>query len=224
MTRKELLQHLAKMILDVHIEHPLRVGIDGARASGKTSLANELEKELKLFNRQIIQISSDDFRNPKAIRYRKGRNSAEGYYHDSCNDRLLIEKVLQPLGPGGDLSYKKASFNFQTDSEVHSPTEYAKKDAIILVHGVFLLRPELVPYWDFKIFLDSNFQITLERAIKRDGYYLGSEKEIVLQYNERYIPGMKIYFKESHPAEVADLVIDTNDMNSPVITKMHRDV
>jgi len=219
MKQAELIKYLAEIILNTKRHHPIRVGIDGVDASGKTTLANLLADYLKSQNVDIIRASIDGFHNPKSIRYKKGRNSPEGYYKDSFNNQAIIDNLLAPLGENENLQYKKAIFDFKTDSEVVLPVETANKDSILIMDGVFLFRPELVNYWDLKIFVEADFKITVSRATKRDGYYLGSEQEILDKYNQRYVPGQQLYFHEAHPQETADIIIENSDFENPVITK-----
>ena len=215
MTRAALLQHLASTVLSINLKHPVRVGIDGADASGKTFLANELAEELKPSGRPIIRVSIDGFHNPKEIRYQKGRNSPNGYYYDSFDIAAIIDNLLKPLGPNGNLHYKPAIFDFKTDSVVNAETKLARPNTILIMEGVFLFRPKLVDYWDLKLFVDVGFDTTLRRALKRDGYYLGAESEIAYKYQERYIPGQELYFQEAHPQDAADIVIDNTDFENP---------
>src|SRR3989338_649644 len=219
MKQQELINYLADSIQSIKRHRPLLVGIDGVDASGKTTLADSLADYLKSRKIVVIQASIDGFHNPKSIRYQKGRNSPEGYYKDSFNNQAIINNLLAPLGDNGKLQYKKAIFDFKTDSEVVLPVETANKDSILIMDGVFLFRPELVNYWDLKIFVEADFKITVSRASKRDGYYLGSEQEILDKYNQRYVPGQKLYFQEAQPQETADIIIENSDFENPVITK-----
>lgn len=220
MKRKELLQHLATIILEKQKDSPLFVGIDGVDASGKTTLAVELVKELKGSGRPIIRASIDGFHNPKSVRYTKGENSPEGYYFDSFNHKAIAEVLLDPLN-SGKLQYKTAVFDYRTDSEVVLPGQTATNDSILIMEGIFLFRPELVNYWDIKIFVDVDFKITVNRAVKRAAEieYIGTEQEILDKYEKRYIPGQQLYFEKAQPKEKADIVIDNSDFENPVITK-----
>jgi len=219
MKQQELIKYLTEVILNTKRHHPIRVGIDGVDASGKTTLANLLADYLKSQNVDVIRASIDGFHNPKSIRYQKGRNSPEGYYKDSFNNQSIVDNLLAPLGNNGNLQYKKAIFDFKTDSEVVLPVQTANKDSILIMDGVFLFRPELADYWDLKIFVEADFKITVSRATKRDGYYLGSEQEIQDKYNQRYVPGQLLYFQEAQPQEKADIIIGNSDFENPVITK-----
>ncbi len=212
--RKKVIQQLADYICSQTLSHPVRVGIDGVDGAGKTYLADELADAIS--DRNVIRASIDGFHHPKEHRYQKGRLSAEGYYKDSFNNQALIDSLLEPLGPSGNLEYRKAVFDYRTDSIVDAPLEQAKSNDVLIVDGVFLFRPELQDYWDIKIFVDVPFEVTIPRAIER--YADGDEEETRKHYRERYVPGQEIYFRESFPKEKADIVIENEDFGNPNLT------
>lgn len=216
-SRKEFLKCLAKIIRGIKKPHPLRVAIDGVDASGKTVIAEQIAAVLKSCRRQIIRVSIDGFHNPRRIRYAGGGSLARQYYKNSFDNTALLKNTLKPLGPKGSLIYKGAIFDFKSDKKVFCAQKRAEKNAIIIMDGVFLLRPELVNYWDFKIFVKADFKTTLRRACKRDGYLFGEKKEIISRYRRRYIPGQKIYLAQAKPHKIADIVINNVDFNTPFI-------
>ncbi|MEK6874224.1 MAG: hypothetical protein AABX52_00555 [Nanoarchaeota archaeon] len=220
MTQKELLDYLASIILKKQKNAPIFVGIDGVDAAGKTTLADKLVKELEGSSRLIIRASIDSFHNPRHIRYSKGENSSEGYYFDSFNYKAMVKVLLDPLS-SGKLKYQTAIFDYKTDSKIILPVQTATNNAILVMDGIFLFRPELVNYWDIKIFIDVDFKITLKRVIKRSDevLYLGTEQDIINKYNQRYIPGQQIYFEQANPKEKADIIIDNSDFQNPVIKR-----
>ena len=223
MDRAQLLENLADLIIDIEITRPIRVGIDGPDASGKTTFANELklvlEEKYEEIYRKIILASIDGFHNSSKIRYQKGRDSPEGYYLDSFNYESLIRVLLDPLSSDGNLEYQTAIFDYLTNQEIKSETKKASEDSVLLVEGIFLFRPELVDYWDFKIFIDVDFEIAQRRATKRvqDQLHLGDSENILKKYQQRYIPGQKLYFTEVDPRSIADVVVDNNDFDRPEI-------
>ena len=83
-----MLEQLAAAIAARRLDHPTRVAIDGVDGSGKTTLADELVEPLRRAGRDVIRASVDGFHNPRAIRHRQGRDSADGYYLDACCDRI----------------------------------------------------------------------------------------------------------------------------------------
>ena len=103
---------LAERIVAVKQSHPVRVAIDGVDGVGKTTLANELVQPIFKRGRAVIRASVDGFHNPRAVRYKLGRSSPEGYFRDSFNYTTLTTKLLGPLGPDGSQLYCPALFDY----------------------------------------------------------------------------------------------------------------
>ena len=143
MSRSQVISELADMIAEIHLDHPVRIGIDGVDASGKTMLAEELVAPLEARGRYVIRVSIDGFHSPQVTRHRQGRSSPRGYYEDSFNHKAILSCVLLPLGANGDLRYRSAQFDFRTASPANVPWQEAAPDSVLLFDGVFLHRPEL---------------------------------------------------------------------------------
>jgi uridine kinase len=219
MKRSGLIDKIAVIILQQRPNHPLRVAIDGVDASGKTCLADELAKALRSQPRQVIRASVDGFHNPKHIRRQKGSFSPEGFYRDSYNYPALIGNLLKPLGPEGDRRYRTAVFDVRQELPLTTPAQTAPRGAILIMDGIFLLRPELLTYWDLKIFLDANFSNTVSRGVARDAEFIGSAAEAKARYAERYVPGQQIYLSEAHPLDKANVLIDNNIFDEPKLIR-----
>lgn len=221
MNRSELLGYLSSKILEIEKDSPILIGIDGIDASGKTTLADELAEYLKdSIEYDIIRASIDGFHNPEKIRYAKGKDSPQGYFYDSFNFPMVIDKLLNPLY-SGNLEYKTRAFDHSTDSEVILSTQKANNNSILIMDGIFLLRPELINYWDLKIFLEVDFKVALQRNISRqlkeDPTF--SEQKIIDRYNSRYMPGQKLYFKEVNPKDKSDIIVHNSNFESPTLVK-----
>jgi uridine kinase len=217
MNRDELLSELAGRIAKIRREHPVRVAIDGVDAAGKTTLANELVEPLEARGRNVIRASIDRFHNPASIRKSRGSDSPEGYFRDSFNYTGLAEALLEPLGPTGTCRYRRAIFDFRSDSPVDAPLEEAAPDSVLLFDGVFLLRPELRRHWDFSVLVHADFQITVKRAEKRDRELFGSKAAVRVRYERRYVPGQQLYHCEVQPECWASVIINNNDPGQPSI-------
>ena len=217
MKRLQLLEELVQRIVHIERPHPIRVAIDGVDAAGKTTLAEELVTPIQARGRPVIRASIDGFHHPAHLRYQRGSTSPEGYYHDSFNCEVLIECLLAPLGMGGSRRYRSAVFDFRTNSEVQVTPRVAEGHAVLLFDGVFLLRPELRGYWDFTIFVDVAFEVALVRAQQRDLTVFGNVSDVTQRYQQRYIPGQKLYLEACCPRQRADLVVENNDPGHPVI-------
>lgn len=225
MNREKLLAQLAQLINDIQCPHPLRVAVDGTDAAGKSTLADELASALRDLGRPVIQSTVDGFHNPRSIRYRRGPNSPEGYFHDSFDYLAVTSCLLFPLGSRGDRRYRTAVFDYRTDQVVEAPVLMAPDDAILVFDGIFLQRPELARYWDLSIYIDVAVESALERAenryIARNGHKDPSDaiQDLRERYMIRYNPAQREYRSSCRPDDVADLLIDNNDLSKPAILR-----
>jgi uridine kinase len=214
-TRGELLDRLAGAIESVTTSHPLRVAVDGPPAVGKTTLADELALLLRSRGREVIRASTESFQLPRAQRYRHGEFSPEANYRETFDYDTLRRVLLDPLGPDGDRRYQHAVYDLDTDTAVSQPATTAPADAVLLLDGVFLLRPELIGRWDLSIFVSAAFEQTLDRARIRDLARLGSTAEVERRFRTRYIPAQKLYFGIARPADHADIIVHNDEPQRP---------
>jgi uridine kinase len=212
-----MLDQLCTYILNKKVNHPTRVAIDGTAMAGKTILTKELVFPLRRSKRQVISVNLDHFHNPAQVRYRRGKDSPEGYYYDSFNYASLIENILDPLSPGGNLKIRRLTFDPTSNSEVDNGFETVQENAVVLFDGIFLMRPELERYWDIMIFVDITTETAMSRAYDRELRNGLSYTEISQLYEKRYFAGQRIYFERCHPLERADIVIENNDFRSPFV-------
>jgi uridine kinase len=218
MKRDILLDELTSIVAAIHQDHPLRVGIDGVDGVGKTTLADEFVAALRKLGKQVIRASIDGFHNPARIRYRQGSLSARGYFLDSFNYRALRNHLLDPLGPNGSRDYRTRVFDHRTDSELFAPYARAEVGDILVFDGVFLHRNELQGCWDFVIWLEADFDVTVARALARDlgrPHSSADPPALAERYAKRYVPGQQIYLDECHPREKAQVVIKNEDWANP---------
>ena len=187
-----------------------RVGIDGVDGAGKTVLADELAAILVPSGRPIIRASVDGFHHPRSVRYRRGRDSPEGFFRDSYDYAALTAALLGPLRPGGDGVYRREIFDVDADRAVSAPPERAAAGSILLFDGIFLHRPELRAYWDFSIFL--RVEWTRNHRARSEG---GANPDD--PHQRRYAEGQALYFRECRPWERASLVIDNHQLDAPFI-------
>jgi uridine kinase len=85
---------------------------------------------------------------------------------------------------------------------------------VLLFDGVFLQCPELADSWDFRIWVEAPFDVTVPRAVRRDaaGH---DERAVALKYRSRYVPGQIMYLKQCDPRDKADVVVDNSDFDHP---------
>ncbi len=180
-------------------------------------MADELIAPIESLERPVVRISVDGFHRPRSQRVHRGADSPEGYYHDSFDHAAIWREVLEPLGSGGSRRYRTAVFDFRTDRPVDAPQHIAPPDAVVLFDGVFLLRPELNDGWDERIFVHTDFEVALVRALDRDGDLFGSVDQIESRYRTRYIPGERMYLEAVNPRRLANVVVLNNVPSHPEI-------
>lgn len=196
----------------------VRVGIDGVDGAGKTTFADELAEVVAAPGRRVIRATVDAFHNPRSVRYRRGRDSPDGFFRDSYDYETLKRVLLDPLSPGGDRRYRTAAFDWRTDAPVHAGVQIAEAGSVLLVDGIFLHRPEIRDYWDYSVFLESWERVHRARvagAVREGGGVLA-----VLSWwshEHRYGDGQRLYLEECRPRERASLVIDNNDFEAPFV-------
>ncbi|PFD36085.1 uridine kinase [Bacillus cereus] len=215
MHRQKRMKEIADRILTLNLTHPLRVGVSGITASGKTTFANELAEEMKKRGVQVTRTSIDDFHNPRAIRYAQGKESARGYYEDAHDYKAFKERLLMPLGPNGDLHYETISHNLITDIPVHNAPLVAPPNMVLIVDGTFLLKKDIEHLFDYKIFVYTDFEIARNRGAKRETEAFGSYEEAEKMFLNRYHAACKMYIDEHNPKACADAIFLNSDFGNP---------
>lgn len=216
-SRTDTITELALIVSGDDFGHPTRVAVDGTTASGKSTLAKELTNAVQALGKPTIHLTMDGYHNPRRHRYRRGKLSAEGYYEDAYDFRAFVDSVLCPLGPGGDCRYRERIIDLALDEPKDEPLNLAPVDAVVVVDGSFLQRPEIINHWDHCIFVNTSFEISLLRGITRDAALLGGEKQARAAYQARYHAAARLYIDAVHPADSATIVFDNDDLDRPRI-------
>jgi uridine kinase len=212
-----LLHRLAGAVTSLHPDRRIRVAIDGVDGAGKTMLADALAPLVLAQGRPAIRASVDDFHNPRAVRYARGKYSPDGFFLDSYDYDAFRKLLLDPLGPGGSGQYAARHFDHRTDQAVEVDAQQALPSSALIVDGIFLHRPELCVCWDLSIFLKVDFDISVPRGAARDQTPDAVSPDAPAY--QRYVGGQKRYLGECAPEREADIVIDYNDLRAPVILK-----
>jgi uridine kinase len=213
--RAAVISEIADTVVALHTSRVVRVGVDGVDGAGKTVFADELAEAVAALGRPTIRASVDGFHNTQRIRHRRGRTSPEGFFHDSYNYALLRELLLDPLTPGAQGRYRRAAFDHETDRPIETPWEHASTNAVLVFDGIFLHRPVLQGYWDYSIFLQVGFDVSIPRGARR-GY---GEPDPSAASNRRYVEGQTLYLQQCRPTDHASVVINNENLDEPRIIR-----
>jgi len=220
MRRADLLTGLVDEVLKrKRAGTPLRVGIDGRCASGKTTLADELASAIKLRQPEleILRPSVDGFHHMKAHRYRQGEYSERGYYEDAFDYQAIVECVLRPLSSDKfPVLCRQVAHDWRSDMVHDAPPISVGANAVLVFDGVFLFRRELDPYWDLRVLVEVDAETSIERAVQRDA---GDGRDVTeRKYRLRYEPAWLIYVEQEHPDLRADLIVHNRDVFDPAVS------
>lgn len=211
--RQRVLEAVADRILGMTLDHPVRVGIDGHSAAGKSTFADELAATLR--GRPVLRVMLDQFKRHVSLRTRYPAGSPESYYHEMYDVNAIRDVLLAPLGPGGDRRYRTAIMDFSGRTAIDSGVSVAPDDAILVADGGFLQKAALVSHWDLVVYLHIEAGDVLERGPRRDMAFMDSLEAAVSRYRTYYLPGEQLYLAECRPASRAGVVIDNRDFDAP---------
>jgi uridine kinase len=193
------------------------VAVDGLDGAGKTVFADGLAEVFAEAGSAVFRASIDGFHRPRAERYARGRRSPEGFYRDSYDYPTFRRVLLDPFRDGaqtaGTTGFQLAAFDVARDAPVESQWVTAPRDAVLVIDGIFLHRPELQDLWDWSIWLDVPFETAYARMALRDG----SDPDPDAPANARYRQGQQLYLDEARPRAAASVIVDNADLAHPRI-------
>jgi uridine kinase len=205
--REDMIRSLADEIGSARL-----VGIDGVDGAGKTTLADELAAELRKRGRTVVRISLDGFHNAAEIRHRRGRDDPEGFFRDSYDYGAFVRLVLEPFARRAG-EYVAAVYGWREERPVSRSPEPVPPDAVLIVDGIFLHRDELAAWWDFSVWLEVPFDVSIPRGAAR-GY---GHPDPGHPANRRYVEGQRLYVAECDPARRASVLVRNADLAAPTV-------
>ena len=193
------------------------IAVDGLDGAGKTVFADGLADVFAEVGDAVFRASIDGFHRPRAERYERGRWSPEGFYLDSYDYATFRRVLIDPFRDGAQTAattgFQLAAFDLVRDAAVESQWVTAPLDAVLIVDGIFLNRPELRSLWDFSIWLDVSFEVAYGRMALRDG----TDPDPLAPANDRYRKGQALYLDEARPKDAASVVVDNSELSRPRI-------
>lgn len=171
------------------------LAVDGIDVAGTRPFADALAERLGRGSHAVFRASIDRFHRPRAERYARGVDSAEGYYYDSFDYELFRRVLIEPFRLGGSTGFVTAAFDLERDVPIELEWQTGPQDATLVVDGAFLNRPELRGIWNYSIWLDA-------------------EPEAAGQ-SSRYAGGQKLYIAEANPRAKATAIVDNTDPELP---------
>lgn len=203
--------------------HPLRVGLDGRSAAGKTTLADELAEALRQRGAHCVRVSIDDFHRPgHKWRSIRGEWTPELRLAEGLDYAGFRELVLEPLGPGGSRRIRPRLFDSYRDEPFPEEWVTVSGTAILVSDAGYGFVPELRERWDYRVWVEVRADVMIERGGERDagsGAGPGGIEVARARYETFWTACDDLYHGLHCPAESAECIVDNNDLERPVMVR-----
>ncbi|XP_052741752.1 uridine-cytidine kinase-like 1 [Bicyclus anynana] len=193
---------------------PFVIGICGASASGKTTVAAKIIESLNI--PWVTIVSMDSFY--KVLNEKQHHLATRNEYnfdHPDAFDIELLIAVLQRLKEGKKVEVP--IYNYVTHSrENRTKTMYGAN--VIIFEGILAFyNTDVVKLLDMKVFVDTDADIRLARRLRRDIVQRGRDLEGVLkQYMTHVKPAYQSYIAPSMAH--ADIIVPRGGENKVAIS------
>lgn len=169
---------------------PLLIAIDGRCGSGKTTLANYLQKQC---NCNVIHMDEFFLRPEQNTKQRLAQAGGNVDYE------RFYEEVLLPLKSDEPFYYRPYDCHSQTFLE----PVFITPCPITIIEGSYSCHPTLQNQYDIKIFLSVDPNTQLERIKKRNG------EKALQSFIEKWIPLEEYYFSTYNIKQYCELYFET---------------
>jgi len=189
----------------------LIIGIAGGTGSGKTTVVDQIVKELPAD--EVCVISQDSYyHDTSELTY--DERVKINFDHPNSIDFDLLVNHLKELRKGNPFEQPVYSF-VEHNRTGETITTFPKK--VIIVEGILILaHPDIREMFDIKIFVHADSDERLIRRLKRDIATRGRDLEEVLNRYQTTLKPMHDQFIEP-TKEFADIIIPTNRYNTVAV-------
>jgi uridine kinase len=195
--KKDVLSALADDILHNYGKGRTVVAVDGDDIAGAGPFADDLAAAMRLKGHAVFRASIEGFQRPRSERYARGQDSPEGLYRDSYDYLTFQRTLIEPFRMGGSAGFVAAAFDAERDAALEPVWLTGPADALLVVDGAFLNRPELRGLWNYSVWLEL------------------SEDEATARRAERYDGAHALYAAEAKPRTAATAIVDNTDTDHP---------
>lgn len=182
---------------------PIIIGIAGGTGSGKTSVANEIVKDLLKSNVEILLLEQDSYYVKLDHLTFEERIKLNYDHPDYIDFDLIIEHLDKLLNWE---SIEKPLYDFTIYNRIKE-VEVVEPKKVIIIEGILIFSVEkLRKYFDMKIFVDTDDDVRLLRRIRRDMNERGRDFESI---NKQYLETVKpMHLEFVEPSKrYADIII-----------------
>jgi uridine kinase len=179
--------------------------VTGIDASGKGYLSREILTRLLQQGTHAVHINVDGWLNLPQVRFNP-ENPAEHFYNHAIRFDELFSRLILPLKVSRSVTLT-AEFAEETATE-YRPHLYNFEDvSVIILEGIYLLKPEYRTHYDLTFWIDCSFSTALKRALARGQENL-PPAETIQAYETIFFPAQRIHFARDNPRAHANYIIN----------------
>ncbi|MBI1748803.1 MAG: uridine kinase [Acidobacteria bacterium] len=193
---------------------PLIIGLCGGTGSGKTTMADEILRQIGP-DRALI-LHQDSYYRERSDLPLNARAQINFDHPDAFDWPLLMEHVRQ-LREG--LAIDQPAYNFHTHNRM-AETARINPQEIIIIEGILIFENgELRSMMDIKIFVDTDPDVRFIRRLQRDTRERGRSLESVIEQYMETVRPMHLEFVEPSK-RYADIIFPEGGRNKIAIDVM----
>lgn len=201
-------RHVIQAILDQHpyvpADRSMLVAVSGIDGSGKGYVTAQIVDSLRARGVRAVGINIDGWLNLPARRFNRER-PAEHFYQHAIRFADMFEQLVLPLKRDRSVRIE-ADFAEETASEYRKQTYDFQNVDIIVLEGIYLLKPAFRRYYDWTLWVECSFETALERALQRGQEGLPPD-ETIRAYHTIYFPAQEIHFRRDDPRSAATAIL-----------------
>lgn len=168
---KDTVAALSDEILGIYGTGRTIVGVDGSTGAGASDFADALADAMRLGGTKVFRASITDFLKPADRRNSEG-NTAPEYFADAFDYSVFRRILIDPFRASGSTGFVLAAFDAKRGTPIEPRWMTAGKDAVLIVDGVFLQRPELAGLWNYSIWVDAPSTGAASTEVEADSLYI----------------------------------------------------
>lgn len=192
--KKDFFDALAAEVLHNYGRGRAIIAVDGLPDAGTTAFADDLAAAFQRADHAVFRASMRHFHRPRAERT-AGEDSAAAFYRDAFDYSRFRRVLVEPFRMGGSTGFVTRDFDVERDVHLEPKWLSGPADAILIVDGLFVNRPELAGLWNYSIWLEVPAPMQATDV----------ETQAVVS----------VYRSETDPTEKATALIDTSDPENP---------
>ncbi|SEN35036.1 hypothetical protein E3O25_00370 [Cryobacterium sp. TMT1-3] len=185
--RTDFLRVLAAEILHNYGRGRTVIAIGGTDADARAAFADDLAAVFREDERHVFRANLRYFQHSRAEQQRLAPDTPERMYRVGYDYSALRRVLVEPFRMGGSTGFVTEQFDPDRDAWIQPTWQTAPADAILILDGDYINRPELHGLWLYSVLLEGAPASASQTQ----------------------------YLAEVHPRDVASAVVDTTNPEAP---------